>query len=277
MAEELYFIKLNVDKARTELVREFNSNSKFTYRDYLIKFTEEKLNYEKVVSKIEDNIEHLSLNEFWSIFLWFSKRVDFERLNLDLNKSIELFEKSMFDCGLDLFHEFTFKTPVRSFHSFLSDYEVLMRTDDMSPLLDYKSKSEAFNNFLHYAICYSGKLTVFINKEFYHQEDEEEKLLVQNEMDKIVLNGGSQYLDLALKQFTDKQEYYIETATLIQPMIEFRKSNAHVSSYPLPEMFNDLLNTEDSIVDEANAFYCLTELKEKMGNYSGTIVVLHSQ
>ncbi len=277
MAEELYFIKLNVDKARTELVREFNSNSKFTYRDYLIKFTEEKLNYEKVVSKIEDNIEHLSLNEFWSIFLWFSKRVDFERLNLDLNKSIELFEKSMFDCGLDLFHEFTFKTPVRSFHSFLSDYEVLMRTDDMSPLLDYKSKSEAFNNFLHYAICYSGKLTVFINKEFYHQEDEEEKLLVQNEMDKIVLNGGSQYLDLALKQFTDKQEYYIEAATLIQPMIEFRKSNAHVSSYSLPEMFNDLLNTEDSIVDEANAFYCLTELKEKMGNYSGTIVVLHSQ
>lgn len=277
MAEELYYIKLNADKARTELVRDFSSNSKFTYCDYLNKYTEEKLIYEKVVNKIEDNIEQLSLNEFWSIFLWFYERVDFGSPDLDLNKRRELFVESMLECGLDLFHEFSFKTPVRSFHSILRDYESRMGSSDMHPLVDYKSKSEEFNNFLNYAICYSGKLKNYISKEFYHQEDDEENLLVQNEIDKIILNGGIRFLDLALKQFTDKQEYYKEAATLIQPMIEFRKSNAHVSSYTLPAMFNDLLNTEDSIVDDANAFYYITELKEKMGNYSGTIVMLHSQ
>ena len=42
-----------------------------------------------------------------------------------------------------------------------------MKTDIMEPLVDFKINSDEFNNFLKFAICFTGELNLFLNDKYY--------------------------------------------------------------------------------------------------------------
>lgn len=276
MAEELYFFKLNSIKAKSELIKILKISDNFTYSDYLLRYTEDKLNYQEIVSKVNESIELLSSDEFWSISSWIYEKVKLENSNLDYKDVSEVYEKTISDCGMELFYEIPSKTPVRKFHSILWDYECQMKTDIISPLVDFKSKSEEFNNFLKYAICYTGELNLFLNHKYYKFEQENYNDDIQKEIDKIILNNGNKYHAMALNEFMNNQDYYIETINLTKPLTEFRKKTLHFPSVTYPKEFNEIMDREGDLISLAGVFYYLIELKEKIENYSGTVLMLHS-
>ena len=67
MSEQLYFFKLNKEIARTKLSALLNDDD--SYKQYLFEnFSkgEEKLEFNNIINKINENIELLSTEELWS-------------------------------------------------------------------------------------------------------------------------------------------------------------------------------------------------------------------
>ena len=274
--QELYFFKIDPIKARSELFNKLKIKDNFTYSEYLERNSEKKLNYIEIISRVNESIELLSRDEFWSISYWIYEKVELENSKLNYKDIKDLYQKNMFDCGMELFYEIPSKTPVRKFHSVLCDYECQMKTDIMEPLVDFKINSDEFNNFLKFAICFTGELNLFLNDKYYIYDQDVYNREIQKEIDKIILNDGHKYHAMALKEFINNQDNYIETINLTKPLTEFRKKTLHLSSVTFPKKFTKIMEREDDLISLAGVFYCFVELKNKIKNYSGTIVMLHS-
>lgn len=275
MAEELYFYKLNSEKAKTELIQQLKVDDEFSYQKYSNKYADEELNFEEVIRKIEENIELLSIDEFWSISNWFWQRIETNHPNIGYDEQYGLFIKLMSASGMELFYEIPSKTPVRKFHSILWDYECHMQTDIMHPLVGNICKSLDFNDFLRYGICFSGELCLFLNHKYYKNGDDDD-LKFQKEIDEINWKHGTHYHEMALKELEKQNEYNLETMSLIPALLEFRRSTAHLSIVSYPTEMSELSNREDELLNFAASFYHFIELKEMTENYSGTILRLHS-
>lgn len=267
MAEELYFLKLNTDVAKTKLIHFLNTEDEFSYREYINKHSDKSLIFDYILKKIEVNIESLSRDEFMSIFYWLYRRIESLDSNLNYTDQEEKFHNELSNYGMELFFEIPSKTPVRKFHSVLDDYECQTRD------LEFICKSEEFNDFLKYAICFTGELYLFLNKYYYEDENESE---IQKEIDKISFNYGKHYHELALKEFMTTYEYNLETINSLPPLLEFRKNTMHLPSVSYPDELSDLLDRENDLINLAGSYYYFLDLKEKLGDYCGTILRLHS-
>ncbi|MBS7255138.1 hypothetical protein [Flavobacterium branchiicola] len=267
MAEELYFLKLNPNVAKIKLVHFLNVKDEFSYREYINKHSNKSLIFDDILKKIEVNIELLSRDEFMSIFYWFYRRIESLNSNLNYTDQEEKLHNQLSNCGMELFFEIPSKTPVRKFHSVLNDYEC-QKTD-----LSFICKSEEFNDFLKYGICFTGELFLFLNKYYYKDESDTE---IQKEIEKINLNYGKSYHELALKEFMITYEFNIETINLLPSLLEFRRNTMHLSSVSYPDELSDLLSREDDLINLASIYYYFLDLREKLDNYSGTILRLHS-
>ena len=113
VAEELYFFKIDPIKARSELFNKLKIKDNFTYSEYLERNSEKKLNYIEIISRVNESIELLSRDEFWSISYWIYEKVELENSKLNYKDIKDLYQKYMFDCGMELFYEIPSKTPVR--------------------------------------------------------------------------------------------------------------------------------------------------------------------
>jgi hypothetical protein len=264
MSEQLYFFKFNKEIARTKLSTLIKGDD--SYKQYLIENVnryEEELEVNNIINKIEENVELLSVDELWSLFDWFDER--FEKLKL--NKRYE----EMFNHGLDLFFEMPSKTPIRNLHLILGDYEFLTDQD-----LGKVCGSDELNGFLNYVICYSGELTIFLNKHYYTSSDSnEENLEIEQLINDINSKSDNYFHNLALLELERSREYNIETMQLVPGLIEFRKAN-NDTSYILPAEFKEIEAREKRIINAAFALHTALALKEKIKDYDGKIIRLHS-
>ena len=267
MAEELYFLKLDTDVAKTKLVHFLNMEDEFSYREYINKHSDKSLIFDDILKKIEVNIESLSRDEFMSIFYWFYRRIESLDSNLNYTDQEEKFHNELSNCGMELFFEIPSKTPVRKFHSVLNDYES-HKTD-----LNFICKSEEFNDFLRYGICFAGELFLFLNKHYYKDESDTE---IQKEIETINLHYGKSCHELALKEFMTTYEFNLETINQLPSLLEFRRNTMHLPSVSYPDELSDLLDRENDLINLAGSYYYFLDLKEKLGNYCGTILRLHS-
>jgi len=275
MAEELYFFKLDAEKARSELIKQLEIDDQFSYQKYINNYSDENLSFDEVTKKIKENIELLSIEEFWSISNWYSDRIENYYPNYDYDERQKLVDNSMSASGMDLFYEILSKTPVRKFHHILGDYESHMETDIIYPLVDNVCKSSDFNNFLKYGICFSGELSIFINDNYY-KEGIEGALEFQKEIDDINLKYGNNYHKMALRELRKQLEYNLETMRLIPTLLEFRRSTAHLSIVTYPTEISEISNREGKLLDFASSFYNFIALKSVTDSYSGKILMLHS-
>lgn len=270
MAEELYFFKLNSEKARTELIKQLKIDDHFSYQKYINKYSDEELSFKEVIKKIEENIELLLFDEFWSINNWFYDRIVINNPNAGYDEQWSLFVKSMSSSGMNLFYDIPSKTPVRKFHSILGDYEHHMQTD-----IKKVCNSREFNDFLKYGICFSGELFLFLNDKYYKSGIDDD-LEFQKEIDEINLRYGNHYHEMALKELKELNEYNLETMSLIPSLLEFRRSTAHLSIVTYPTEMSEISDRESELLSFANSFYHFIALKKMTENYSGAILRLHS-
>ncbi|MBO9205278.1 MULTISPECIES: hypothetical protein [Niastella] len=262
MSEQLYFFKFNKEIARTKLSTLIKEEDNFSYKQYLIENNskyEKDLQFDNIINKIEENIELLSTEELWSLYLWFSERTE--------NGT----RKEMRNYGLDLFFELHSKTPVRNFHALLWDYEFLSNQD-----IEYSCGSDELIGFLNYIICYSGELMIFLNKYYYKShETDEETLRIEQLISDINSTSNSYFHILALLELENSTEFNKETMQLVPKLIEFRQANQN-KSYTLPVELHEAEERESKIINLAYLLYLVLGLKEEIENYDGKIIRLHS-
>ncbi len=269
MSEQLYFIKLDENKAKIELSKRLNSECDFSFRAYVDENYED-IKFQEIISKISENIDLLTNDEFLSIYHWFRAKNKLDNPNLDYRHSKDLLKQSMTECGLELFYESPSTSQVRKFHSIMSDYECHIESD-----INYLCKSVEFNNFLKYGICYTGELRIFLNKKYYKELDNKYDLEFEQKIDEIILNDGKKYRTMALTEFIVTYKYNLETIQLLPPLREFEKSMRDNESYSYPIEFNPILERERDLVSLAWVYDDLVVLWEELKNYTGTVLMIH--
>lgn len=272
MSEQLYFFKFNKEIARTKLSALINEDDSSSYKQYLFENfkDEEKVQFNNIINKIDENVELLSIDELWSLFDWFIARVEKQNPhipNYDLDKQTD---EEMGKYGLHLFCEIPSKTPVRNFHELLGEYEFL--TDQE---IHHICGSDELNGFINYLICYTGELTIFLNKYYYTSDRSDENLEIEQAINDINSKSDNYFHNLALSELEKSMAYNNETMQLIPPLIEFRRANMD-KSYTLPKEFNEFEERESKIINVASLLYIAIGLKEKLINYDGKIIRLHS-
>lgn len=144
MAEELYFIKPNPVVAKINLY-----NKLCNEEDNFLRFLNEdkKTNLEVIKNKLQDSIEKLSPDELRQLFEWFKFQYNSA---VNENLSNDEVKTQLYINGIDLFHEIP-SDLTQTFDSILNDYEKVNQTR-----LQYLSDAENFNQFLLYALFYTG-------------------------------------------------------------------------------------------------------------------------
>lgn len=270
MAEELYFFKFNKDIAKVKLPPLLKEESEFSYRQHI---TANKARYgaatlEILLDKIENDIELLTIDELWSLYDWFYEK----GIRSNSNWEHSQVKAEMLNYGLDLFYEFLSKTSVGKFQSILADYERLFNKD-----VDCKCTAEELSGFLNYAICYAGELSLFLNKYYYSRDnDSEESLEVRQIIRDISIKTDSYYHRLALLEIERNKEANFETMSLIPKLVAFRQATRDQVTVTYPLEFNEILEREDDIVNLAAIFFVVIEIKEKIKDYHGMCMRLHS-
>ncbi|OQP45258.1 hypothetical protein A4H97_32590 [Niastella yeongjuensis] len=274
MSEQLYFFKFDKEIARNKLSALINEDDSFSYKQYLSENpeSEEKIQFNNVTNKIEENIELLSTEELWSLYSWFSERI--EKLNTDIkydyldDRALE----EMRNYGLDLFYDFPTTTSVRIFYDFLRDYDTL--TDHW---IEDTCGPDELNGLLNYIICYTGELTLFLNKYYYEWEDGcEENLKIEQLIHDINSTSNSYFHILALLEFENPLEHYNETMQLVPKLTEFRQANKDKSSYSLPTELYEIEKSVGKMLNVASLLHIASYIKEKIKNYNGKITRIHS-
>lgn len=275
MSEQLYFFKFNKEIARTKLSTLINKEDSFSYKQYLFEnFSkgEENMQFDNIINKIDENIELLSTEELWSLFKWFSERIEKLNTNIEYYNLDKKTHEEMRNYGLDLFYEIPSKTPVRNFHELLGDYEALTNQE-----IENNCGSDELNGFLNYIISYSGELTIFLNKYFYKRgESYDENLQIEQLIYDINSKSNSYFYNLALSELEKSMGYNNETMQLVPKLIEFRQANKDKSSYYLPMELNEISERENKIINVAALLHTALDLKEEIKNYDGKIIRLHS-
>jgi hypothetical protein len=274
MSEQLYFFKFNKEIARTKLSTLINKDDSFSYKQYLFEnFSkgEDNLQVNNIINKIDENIELLSTGELWSLFFWFSARVEKLNPNIEYYNLDNKVNEEMCNYGLYLFYEIPSKTPIRNLHELLGDYEFL--TDQE---IKNNCGADELIGFLNYIICYSGELTIFLNKYYYKNGDRrEENLEIEQLIYDINSKSNNYFHNLALSELEKSMGYYNETMQLVPKLIEFRRAN-NDKSYTLPMELYEISEREDKIIKVAALLHIALGLKESINNYDGKIIRLHS-
>jgi len=269
MSEQLYFFKFNKEIARTKLfILISREDDSFSYKQYLLenqgKF-EENLRYDNIINKIGENIELLSTEQLWSLFDWFSERVE------KLNTNIEPHEE-MRNYGLDLFYEFSTTSQVRYFYELLRDYDGLT-----GEWLGDSCRPDELNRVLNYIICYSGELTIFLNKYYYsYPESEDENSEIERLIYDINSKSNGYFHNLALSQLEESMGYNNETMQLAVKLREFRAGRDDESSYTIPMEEYEIEKRVSRLINIACLLHTATSMKEEIENYDGKIIKLHS-
>lgn len=174
--------------------------------------------------------------------------------------------------GLDLFYEIGFKTPVRVFHHYLSEYELISNTT-----LAHDCQAADLINFLNYVICYAGELSLFLNINYYKEPvDIEEDQTIRNIIKEIDESPHSYYYTLAMDEFNKRLSDFEQTMQLVPPLIAFRKSKENASSYIMPEELAEVEQKESELLNLASQLYIALAIKEKLAGYEGQVKMLHS-
>ncbi|SHN41248.1 hypothetical protein [Chitinophaga sp. CF418] len=276
MSEQLYFFKFNKEIARTKLfILISKEDDSFSYKQYLLenqdKF-EENLRYDNIISKIGENIELLSTEQLWSLFHWFSERTEKLYPNIEYFSSDGKTHEEMRNYGLDLFYEFDTTSQVRYFYDLLRDYDGL--TDEW---LGSSCRPDELNRVLNYIICYTGELTIFLNKYYYnHRESDDENLEIERLIYDINSKSNGYFHNLALSELEKSMEYNNETMQLVAKLREFRADSNDKSSYTIPMEEYEIEKRVSRLINIACLLHTATSMKEEIENYDGKIIKLHS-
>lgn len=274
MSEQLYFFKFDKEIASNKLSTLIKEDANFSYKQYLSENhsnNKKNLQFNTIVSKIDNNIELLSTEELWSLYFWFSERTEKLKPNIEYFSIAGKTHEEMRNYGLDLFYEFTTTSQVRYFYNLLGDYDSL--TDKW---IEDSCVSDELNGFLNYAICYCGELTIFLNKYYYKSHDtDDENLHIAQLINDINSKSNSYFHKLALSELERSKEYNNETMQLVPKVIEFRQANDG-KSYEMPMELYEIEKRESKIISVACLLDTAISLKEEIKNYNGQIVRLHA-
>jgi len=274
MSEQLYFFKFDKEIASNKLSTLIKEDVNFSYKQYLSENhsnNKKNLQFNTIVSKIDNNIELLSTEELWSLYFWFSERTEKLKPNIEYFSIAGKTHEEMRNYGLDLFYEFTTTSQVRYFYNLLGDYDSL--TDKW---IEDSCVSDELNGFLNYAICYCGELTIFLNKYYYKSHDtDDENLHIAQLINDINSKSNSYFHKLALSELERSKEYNNETMQLVPKVIEFRQANDG-KSYEMPMELYEIEKRESKIISVACLLDTAISLKEEIKNYNGQIVRLHA-
>lgn len=271
MGEELYFFKLDKKKAKVKLTQIISEDNEYSFRKFL---TNDSSNYEVILAKIKNDITLLSEDDLWDVFNWFFET--YERLygELDYEEFENLLYENLRNCGMDKFYEIPSKSPVRAFHNIMINYPGEIGED---LFLSYNCSVEEFNQFLDYLICYTGELSVFLYNTYHNDSDCSTEIKEINSLIKeINFRTDSYFYNLALAELKIENEYNLETVKLSEKLSLFRYENMNKSSYSLPQELREVSERESYLMTKAGILYYGIELKEKLNNYKGAIVRLHS-
>lgn len=256
MAEELYFIKTNPVVAKinlyNKLCREEEAVMNFLADD-------KKTSLEIIKNKVKNSIDTLSQDEFFNVMSWIT-----DPHQEDHNEA----ETQLYINGIDLFYEIPSKTPVRSFHEILNDYQCFVEQD-----FSISMNAGDFNNFLVYGIFFSGLISLFLDQHYYKNNDTDEELVVLMKTLKI---SHPKIYELAQAEFDSYLGTLEEDIIGLKKVAEFRRENNHKSYLEYPSEFNTFLTDEKEIISKASIYYYLTELYDHTKFYKGNIVKLHS-
>ncbi|UPK67300.1 hypothetical protein [Chitinophaga filiformis] len=274
MSEQLYFFKFDKEIASNKLSTLIKEDANFSYKQYLSENhsnNKKNLQFNTIVSKIDNNIELLSTEELWSLYFWFSERTEKLKPNIEYFSIAGKTHEEMRNYGLDLFYEFTTTSQLRYFYNLLGDYDSL--TDQW---IEDSCVSDELNGFLNYAICYCGELTIFLNKYYYKSHDtDDENLHIAQLINDINSKSNSYFHKLALSELERSKEYNNETMQLVPKVIEFRQANDG-KSYEMPMELYEIEKRESKIISVACLLDTAISLKEEIKNYNGQIVRLHA-
>jgi hypothetical protein len=119
-------------------------------------------------------------------------------------------------------------------------------------------------------------LSIFLNKHYYKNGDSsDENLQIEQLIYDINLKSDNYFHNLALSEFEKSMGYNSETMQLVPKLIEFRQAQKD-KSYTLPMEFYEISEREDKIINVAALLNIALDLKEKIKNYDGKIIRLHS-
>lgn len=256
MAEELYFIKTNPVVAKINLY-----NKLCREEEIVINFLDDdkKTSLEIIKNKVKDSINTLSQDEFFNVVSWITAPYQ-----EDSNEA----ETQLYINGMDLFYEIPSKTPVRSFHEILSDYQCIIEQD-----FSISVNADDFNNFLVYGIFFSGLVSLFLDQHYYLNPDTDKDLLL---LIKTLKSSYGKLYELAQTEFDSNIKVLEEDLIGLKKVAEFRRENNHKSYVEFPLEFNTFLTNEREIINKASIYYHFMELYEHTKFYKGNIVKLHS-
>lgn len=256
MSEELYFIKTNPTVAKINLY-----NKLCREEEIVMNFLndDKKTSLEIIKNKVKDSINILSQDEFFNIVKWIT-----DPYKDDYNEV----ETQLFINGMDLFYEIPSKTPVRSFHQILSDYECLVEQD-----FSISMNSDDFNAFLIYGIFSSGLLSIFLDQHYYENTESDPGLLL---LIKTLKFNHEKLYEFAQTEFNSNLKTLEEDIIGLKKVAAFNRENLHQSSTTYPSEFKPFLENEKEILTKANMNHFFSELYELTKFYKGNIVRLHS-
>lgn len=255
MAEELYFFKTNPVVAKINLYNKLcrEEETVMTFLD-----DDKKTSLEIIKNKVKESINTLSQDEFFNVLSWITdpyKEDDYE------------FEMQLFINGIDPFYEIPSKTPVRSFHRILTDYECLIEQD-----FTICMHSDDFNDFLVFGIFYSGLFSTFLDQYYYETQDTDDDLLL---LIKMLKPSHGKLFELAQNEFDSHIKTLEKDMIGLKKIAALNRENLH-KSFTYPPEFKPFLENETEILNKAFSYYYFMQLYEKTKYYKGTIVKLHS-
>ncbi|WP_459210847.1 hypothetical protein [Aquimarina rhabdastrellae] len=275
MAEELYFFKIDEDVVRERLPQVLSENGISSYQNFIAEhpyYSNGKSNnyvdYNEIITKIENDIAQLTKNEFWTICNWFYNKNELSYSHLGYKVFEEKTDIEMRGCGIILFEEITSKTIVRKFHKVLNDYEIHLKK-----WLEFKTTHKEIELFLNYLICYTGELSLLLNK-IYDEDNSKENIEIREEIKNIKTTDSSFYHDLALIQIEEEKPFIEETIALSNELTAYGKDTK--IRIGMPPDVTAISKRKDELLTLANLFYFGIRLKKDITEYQGFVFRLHS-
>lgn len=259
MAEELYFIKTNPTIAKINLFNKLCREEKG-----IINFLEEdkKTSLEIIKTKVQDSINTFTQDEFLSIYYWLQNTCSHD------NKDQEEIKTQLFINGIDLLFEIPSKSHIRSFQHLISDYE-----RHTGHHLSFVSESKDFNQFLIYAIFYTGKLHLFFNENSQQEDTVDELVLMQLNILKFSYKDLYELAELEFNTRLLEFENFIGESEKIQNFHQSLKSN---ESYSVPTEMIPLLEQEKDLSSTTDLYHILFSLYELTKYCKDPIIRLHT-
>jgi len=278
MAEELYFFKFDQERATEKLAPLLKKSGKDSYLYSMLEeepfYSDEKLYFPNVLSKVKHSIDHLNLDELSSIYYWFVNKYYDKESWKDLNLDTSDFrncDEILASFGLIMFHEIPSKTPVRNYHSVLSDYEHLSKNDTYD-----KKDTQQLLNFCDYGLVYSGLHANFLSNYYYEDYDDEDSIARRERLQAIQEGKNRELYYLAEKEFEKYEADYIKGFERKNEMNEYNRQEFTGSRPAYPPHLETTYHTINDVLSIAWLEYHFEGIIKGLGDYKGVVLPLHS-